>query len=99
MLLSLLYTFFIEKSIALKRSYQRSSVKAIPHDHCASDAGISYADTVNLFVRLAKRGAVLPAQIKPNFADMTEKLQANDVQRRQPVVVRCCLNLYLFSHL
>ena len=33
----------------------------------------------------------MPAQIKPNLADMTEKLQVNDVQRRQPVVVRCCL--------
>ena len=32
------------------------------------------------------------AQIKPNLANMTEKLQANDVQRRQPVVVRCCLS-------
>ena len=37
------------------------------------------------------------AQIKPNLADMTEKLQANDVQRRQPVVVRCCLK-YIISH-
>ena len=33
------------------------------------------------------------AQIKPNLANMAEKLQANDVQRRQPVVVRCCLNI------
>ena len=33
------------------------------------------------------------AQIKPNLANMTEKLQANDVQRRQPVVVRCCLKV------
>ena len=39
----------------------------------------------------------MPAQIKPNLADMTEKLQANDVQRRQLVVVRCCL-YHINSH-
>jgi len=46
----------------------------------------------SLLFPLPKFDAGLLAQVKENLGNMTEFMQADDVQRRKPVVVRCCLN-------
>ena len=45
---------------------------------------------VNFYVRVHKFDAALLTQGKENLCTMTEKVQADDVQRRQPRVPRCC---------
>ena len=47
---------------------------------------------VRFFVRVHKfdAGGLTPG--KENLCAMTENMQADDVQRRKPRVVRCCLN-------
>ncbi len=45
---------------------------------------------VNFFDRLHKKLAGILAYVKRFLCDMTEKLQADVQQRRQPLIVRCC---------
>ena len=50
---------------------------------------------LRFFVRVHKfdAGGLTPG--KENLCAMTENMQADDVQRRKPRVVRCCLNVLL----
>ena len=50
---------------------------------------------LRFFVRVHKfdAGGLTPG--KENLCAMTENMQADDVQRRKPRVVRCCLYVYL----
>ena len=57
---------------------------------------MSYRCAVRFFGRLHKKLAGILAYVKRFLCDMTENLQADVRQRRQPLIVRCCLNL-IFS--
>ena len=51
-------------------------------------------------INLTQAGERRPIRFSPgkeNLCAMTENMQADDVQRRKPWVVRCCLNLLSFS--
>ena len=55
---------------------------ATPHDPCASVCATSTGVEAQIFVRLPKFDAGGLAPGKENLCTMTEKVQADDVQRR-----------------